>query len=77
MALQFLCCVFLLLHLQNSILISATTSVVFYTDDACQDIDIIVQTDTKAGNGDCGVANGTNSASPNFIDHGCYGIKHL
>ena len=75
MALQVLCFVLLLFHLHSDILVSATTSVVFYTDDACQDIYIIVQTDTRAGNGDCGEANGTNSASPNIIDHGCSGIK--
>lgn len=77
MALQILCFVFLLLHIHSDILVHATTSIVFYTDDACQDIYIIVQTDTRAGNGDCGEANGTNSASPNIIDHGCSGTKRL
>ena len=77
MTLQVLYLVLLLLHLHSDMLASATTSIVLYTDDACQDIYVIVQTDTRAGDGHCGEANGTNSASPIMIDLGCSGIECL
>lgn len=77
MALRFLCFIFLLLHLQRSIIVSATTSVVFYTDDTCKDSYFTVRTDTKAGNGSCGEANGANGARISMLDSGCSGTKRL
>lgn len=75
MVVQFLRFVLLFLHLQRDIIVSATTSIVFYADDACRESYITVKTDTDAGNGDCGKASGANSAILSTLNRGCSGIK--
>lgn len=75
--LRFLCVVVLLLNLQRGVIVFATTSVVFYTDDACQDSFITVQTHTAAGNGSCGAVDGAKGAKISTLDFGCSGIKAL
>ena len=77
MVVQKLCFVLLFLHLQRDIIVSATTSIVFYADDACRESYITVKTDTNAGNGDCGEASGANSAILSTLIRGCSGIKRL
>ena len=65
----------ILLFLHHNLLVSATTTVYFYTDASCNDLYATVQTDTNAGNGQCGeVAAGVNSAKSGDIDGGCSGI---
>lgn len=75
--LRFLCSVVLLLTLERDILVFATTSVVFYTDDACQNSLLTVQTHTAASNGSCGIVDGAKSAKISTLDFGCSGIKAL
>lgn len=62
----------LILNLHHYITVSATTSIIgFFTDDACHDRFATVYTDTDAGNGQCGIINGTNSVNLTTLDPEC------
>lgn len=75
MALQFCYFIPLVLHMYQATITSATTSVHFYTDNECQNLSVIVQTDTNAWNGDCGQVQGIQSVNPSMVDFGCAGNK--
>lgn len=66
--------IFLLIHPYGNAIVYATTSFNLYTDNACESLYGTVQTDTCAGNGNCGYVNGVNSASSVTLDPDCYGI---
>lgn len=63
----------LVLNLHYHIVVSATTSIDFFTDDTCQDGFATVQTSTNVGNGQCGIMNGTNSVNLTMLDPDCTG----
>lgn len=68
---------YLLLLLYKDIIVSATTIFHVYTDASCKALYATVETDTRAGNGQCGeFTTSLNSASSGFIDDGCSGIYH-
>ena len=65
----------LLLQLSGILIVSATTTVHFYTDASCKSLYATIQTDTNVANGQCGeFATDINSASSVFVDNGCGGI---
>ena len=75
MASRSLLSVLLLLRLCKDTIVSATTTVLFYTDASCKTPYATVQTDTDAYNGQCGeFPTAINSASSIAIDYGCSGI---
>ncbi len=77
MALRTLPFVLLLIHLYKEIIVSATTTVQYYSDASCKTPYATVQTDTDAGNGQCGEFDtAINSASSSAIDYGCSGNYH-
>ena len=62
-------------QLSGILIVSATTTVHFYTDASCKSLYATIQTDTNVGNGQCGeFATDINSASSVFVDNGCGGI---
>lgn len=66
----------LLSQLHNIFLVSATTTVHFYTDASCKNLFATIKTDTDVGNGQCGeFSTSINSASPVFVNNGCGGIS--
>ena len=68
---------YLLFLLYKDIIVSATTIFHLYTDASCKTLYATVETDTSAGNGQCGeFATSLNSASSAFVDDGCSGIYH-
>ena len=76
-ALPYVLLLLLLLRLDKDIVVSATTTVLFYTDASCKTPYATVQTDTDAGNGQCGIfPTAINSASSIAIDYGCSGNHH-
>lgn len=69
---------YLLLLLCKIIIVSATTIFHLYTDASCQTLYATIDTDTSAGNGQCGeFTTSLNSASSAFVDDGCGGILPL
>ena len=65
----------LLSQLSGILIVSATTTVHFYSDTSCKSLYATIQTDTNVGNGQCGeFAAEINSASSIFVDNGCGGI---
>lgn len=65
----------LLSQLHNIFLVSATTTVHFYTDASCKNLFATIKTDTDVGNGQCGeFSTSINSASSVFVNDGCGGI---
>lgn len=65
----------LLSQLHNIFLVSATTTVHFYTDASCKNLFATIETDTDVGNGQCGEFSiSINSASSVFVNNGCGGI---
>ena len=66
----------LLLYLECTMAISAISTIGFYADGGCQDERFTVQTDTQAGNGDCGEVVGINSVKTDAIDRGCSCKEH-
>ena len=65
------------LYLTYTITISATSTIGFYADGGCQNEKFTVQTDTQAGNGDCGEVVGINSIKTDALDRGCSCKEHL
>lgn len=66
----------LLSQLHNIFLVSATTTVHFYTDAPRKNLFATIKTDTDVGNGQCGeFSTSINSASPVFVNNGCGGIS--
>lgn len=66
---------YFVLLLYKGIIVSAATAFHLYTDLTCKILYATVQTDTSAGNGQCGeFATSLNSASSVSVDDGCSGI---
>lgn len=66
--------ILLLSHLYKAIIVSATTTVYFYTDASCKTPYATVHADTDAGNGPCGeFTTSVKSACSGWIDNGCSG----
>lgn len=65
----------LLSQLSGILIVSATTTIHFYTDASCKSLYATIQTDTNAANGQCGEFTADiNSVSSVFVDNGCGGI---
>lgn len=68
---------YLLFLLYKDIIVSAATIFLVYTDASCKTLYATVETDTSAGNGQCGeFGTSLDSASSAFVDDGCSGIYH-
>lgn len=72
MALRSLTYLLLIIRPYKDTIVSATTTVLFFTDASCKIPYGTVETDTDAGNGQCGeLAVSINSARSSAIDYGC------